>query len=118
MNNLFNQISSIDRRLLIYTYNNRYIKNNSFIANNYNYNNLKKSIFTVRPGTPNYSIRANQYKDELMNKNFTYEYNYFDKDLIKRMNINNKDNKIGFPNSLIQKNVNEYLYGNNKYYNY
>ena len=30
MNNLFNQISSIDRRLLIYTYNNRYIKNNSF----------------------------------------------------------------------------------------
>ena len=118
MNKLFNEISSIDKRLLIYTYNNRHMKNNSFISNNNNYNNLKKSLLTVRPGTPNYSIRENQYNNEIINRNYNYKYNYFNNDQIKRINMSNNYNKIHYQNSLIQKNINEYLYGNNNYYHY
>ena len=114
MNNLFNNISSIEKRLLIYTYHNIYNKNNSFIIKN-NYNNLKKSGFSMRPSTPNYSMRAYHYKNEIINKNNIYEYNYYNSDK-NRMNLlkNNGD----FRNSQIQKNIDEYLYGNKSNYYY
>ena len=116
MNNLFYNISSIDKRLLIYTYNNKSNKNNSFILNNNNYNNLKKSAFAMRPATPNFSTRANHYKNEIINKNNIYEYNYYSGDKSREMNFLN--NNGGFRNSKIQKNIDEFLYGNNSHYYY
>ena len=113
MNNLFNNMSSIDKRLLIYTYNNRHNKNKSFII----YNNNKNTATTMRPSTPNYSTRANHFKNE-MNKriNYNYEYNYYNYDKMRQMNCLN-DN-IGIQNTKMQKDINQYLYGNNNnYYN-
>ena len=116
MNNLFYNISSIDKRLLIYTYNNKSNKNNSFILSNNNYNNLKKSAFAMRPATPNFSTRANLYKNEIINKNNIYEYNYYNSDKNREMNFLN--NNGGFRNSKTQKNIDEFLYGNNSHYYY
>ena len=118
MNKLFDNISSIDRRLIIYTYNNRNNKNNSFISNNNKYNNLKKNVFAIRPATPNFSIGANHYKNELLNKNYNYEYNYYNSDKIREINNISKNNIERFQKSRMQKNIDEYLYGSNNHYNY
>ena len=115
MNKLFNNISSIDKRLLIYTYNNRHTKTHSFISDYYNYNNIKKSAFSNRPGTPNYSIRKH-YLNEIINKNYNYDYNYFNSDKIQKMNMLNKNNNV--ENSRTQKNIDDYLYGTNNHYYY
>ena len=111
MNNLFNNMSSIDKRLLIYTYNNRKNKNKSFII----YKNNNNTAVTMRPSTPNYSIRANHFKNE-MNKrtNYNYEYNYYNFDKMKK--INDLNGNLGFQNTKTQKEINQYLYGNNNNY--
>ena len=111
MNNLFNNMSSIDKRLLIYTYNNRHNKNNSFLSDS----NIKKQAFTMRPSTPNYSMKINNYKNQIMNKNNNYDYNNYSNNAIEMNSINKN---VDLQNQRIQKNIDEYLYGNNSHYYY
>ena len=118
MNQLFDNISPIERRLIIYSYNNRKNKNNSFVSYNNKYNNLKKNIFSMRPATPNFSIGTNHYKNEIINKNYNYGYNYYNSDKIREFNNISNNNKDGYPKSRTQKNIDEYLYGNNSHYYY
>ena len=51
--------------------------------------------------------------NEIINKNYNYNYNYFNSDKIKKMDLANKNND--FQNSRTQKNIDDYLYGNNKH---
>ena len=95
MNELFNNISSIDKRLIIYTYKNRSSKNNSLIINNSKSN---FSQFQIRPETPDFSLKN--------------KYNYYYNNM-QKMSANNLKNNVGFQSSKSQKKVEEFLYGNN-----
>ena len=119
MNNIFNNMSPIDKRLLIYTYNNNnQNKNKLFMFNYNNYSNSKKTAHTMRPGTPNYSMRSIHNKKDKINNNYGYN-NYYNNDKNKNTNIfNNNINNYGFHNSRTQKNIDKYLYGNNSHYYY
>ena len=96
MNELFNNISSIDKRLIIYTYKNRSSKNNSLIINNSKSN---FSQFQIRPETPDFSLKN--------------KYNYYYNNM-QKMSLNNlKNSYVDFQSSKAQKKVEEFLYGSN-----
>jgi hypothetical protein len=121
MNDIFNSMSPIDKRLLIYTYYNKLSKNNLYKANNNNnYYYTEKTAHILRPGTPNFSMRSiHNSKSDLINKNYNYEYNYYNNDKIRKTYVINDDiDNIDFQNTKVQKNINEYLYGNNSNYYY
>ena len=96
MNELFNNISSVDKRLIIYTYRNKNSKNNSLVINN-NKSNFRQ--FRIRPETPDFSLK----------KKYNYYYNN-----MQKMSLNNlKNNYVDFQSSKTQKKVEEFLYGSN-----
>ena len=97
MNDLFNNISSVDRRLIIYTYNIKHTKNNSLVLNNYRNN---YSQIQLRAETPDFSLK-NKYN---------YSYNNINK---QKTPMNNLKSTVGFQNSKSQKKIEEFLYGNN-----
>jgi hypothetical protein len=100
MNELFNNISSYDKRLIIYTYNTKYNQNKSLVLNNHknNFTQLHK-----RAETPDFSLK-NKY-------NFYYNDN-------NNKPVNNLKNNIGFQSSKAQKKLEQFLYGSNtKFYN-
>ena len=100
MNELFNNISSYDKRLIIYTYNTKYNQNKSLVLNNHknNFTQLHK-----RAETPDFSLK-NKY-------NFYYNDN-------NNKPMNNLKNNIGFQSSKAQKKLEQFLYGSNtKFYN-
>ena len=96
MNELFNNISSVDKRLIIYTYRNKNSKNNSLVINN-NKSNFRQ--FRIRPETPDFSLKN--------------KYNYYYNNM-QKMSLNNlKNNYVDFQSSKTQKKVEEFLYGSN-----
>ena len=119
MNDIFNNMPPIDKRLLIYTYYNKLSKNNLYMANNNNNYYTEKTAHILRPGTPNFSMRSiHNSKSDLINKNYK-EYNYYNNDENRKTYVINDDiDNIDFQNTKVQKNINEYLYGNNSNYYY
>ena len=96
MNELFNNISSVDKRLIIYTYRNKNSKNNSLVINN-NKTNFRQ--FRIRPETPDFSLKN--------------KYNYYYNNM-QKMSLNNlKNSYVDFQSSKTQKKVEEFLYGSN-----
>ena len=96
MNELFNNISSVDKRLIIYTYRNKNSKNNSLVINN-NKSNFRQ--FRIRPETPDFSLQN--------------KYNYYYNNM-QKMSLNNlKNSYVDFQSSKTQKKVEEFLYGSN-----
>ena len=96
MNDLFNNLSSVDRRLIIYTYNIKHTKNNSLVLNNYK-NNYSQMQFAE---TPDFSLK-NKYN---------YYYNYNNK---QKTPMNNLKNTVGFQSPKSQKKLESFLYGKN-----
>ena len=101
MNELFNNISSVDKRLIIYTYNNRHKKNKSLVLTN-NKNNFNQ--IKIRSETPDYSLKSK----------FSYYYN----NNIPKKQMNNLKNNFGFQSSKAQKKIEEFLYGNDSNFYY
>ena len=98
MNAIFNNISSVDKRLIIYTYNNRrHNKNKSLVLSNNNKKNF--SQLKIKPETPDFSLKN--------------KYNYYYNSILQKKPMNNLKNNVGFQSSKAQKKVEEFLYGDN-----
>ena len=96
MNELFNNISSVDKRLIIYTYKNKHNKSNSLVLNS-SKNNF--SQIKIKPETPDYSWKN--------------KYNYYYNNDMQKMPMNNLKNNFGYKSSKTQKKIEEFLYGDN-----
>ena len=114
MNDLFYNISPIDKRLLIYTYNIKHNKNISFIINNNINNNYVHNFHQIhnRAETPNFSMKNKYFKNIENNDNNYSGYKE------SKKQFNNLKNNLELQSSKAQKNIENFLYGKNSNYNY
>ena len=113
MNDLFNNLSSVDRRLIIYTYNIKHTKNNSLVLNNYKNN---YSQIQLRAETPDFSLK-NKY-NYYYNNNSNINNNNNNINSKQKTPMNNLKNTVGFQSPKSQKKLESFLYGKNSNFYY